>query len=79
MPAALGRLGDRVRFLHLKDGPINKNNVEQLPLGDGVMPVAEIVSAAGSLEVPVLEFDDYAGDIFTGVRRSFDFAAGLSV
>ncbi len=79
VPAALGRLGDRVRFLHLKDGPINKNNVEQLPLGDGVMPVAEIVSAAGSLEVPVLEFDDYAGDIFTGVRRSFDFAAGLSV
>jgi sugar phosphate isomerase/epimerase len=78
VPAALGRLGDRVRFLHLKDGPINKNNVEQLPLGDGVMPVAEIVAAAGSLEVPVLEFDDYAGDIFAGIKRSFDFAGGLS-
>ena len=77
VPAALGRLGDRVRFLHLKDGPINKTNVEQLPLGDGSMPVAEIVAAAHSLEVPVLEFDDYAGDIFTGVRRSFDFATAL--
>ncbi|MET3807188.1 sugar phosphate isomerase/epimerase [Nakamurella sp. UYEF19] len=78
VPAALGRLGSRVRFLHLKDGPINKNNIEQLPLGDGAMPVAEIVSAATDLEIPVLEFDDYAGDIFEGLRRGFAFAAGLA-
>ncbi len=79
VPAALARLGDRVRFLHLKDGPINKNNVEQLPLGDGAMPVAQIVAAATYLEFPVLEFDDYAGHIFEGVRRSFNFASGLTV
>ena len=78
VPAALRRLGDRVRFLHLKDGPINKNNAEQLPLGDGAMPVADIVAAAAYLEYPVLEFDDYAGDIFDGVARSFAFASGLS-
>lgn len=77
VPAALGRLGDRVRLLHLKDGPVNKINVQQLPLGEGAMPVAAIVAAASSLEVPVLEFDDYAGDIFDGVRRSFEFASGL--
>ena len=79
VPAALGRLGDRVRFVHLKDGPINKNNLEQLPLGDGAMPVAQIVAAATHLEIPVLEFDDYAGDIFEGVRRSFNFATELTV
>ena len=79
VPEALARLGNRVRFLHLKDGPINKTNTEQLPLGEGAMPVAEIVSAATALEVPVLEFDDYAGDIFDGLRRSYDFAQGLSV
>jgi len=77
VPAALGRLGDRVKFLHLKDGPITKNNLEQLPLGDGAMPVAEIVRAATALEVPVLEFDDYAGDIFEGIRRGVTFAAEL--
>ena len=77
VPAALRRLGDRVRFLHLKDGPITKNNLEQLPLGEGAMPVAEIVEAASALEVPVLEFDDFAGDIFDGVRRSVAFAETL--
>ncbi len=77
VPAALRRLGDRVQLLHLKDGPINKTNLDQLPLGDGAMPVAEIVAAAEGLKIPVLEFDDYAGDIFDGVRRGFEFARGL--
>lgn len=77
VPEAIRRLGDRVRFLHLKDGPITKNNLEQLPLGEGAMPVDRIVDAATSLEIPVLEFDDYDGDIFDGVRRSIAFARGL--
>ena len=77
VPAAIHRLGDRVRFLHLKDGPISKNNLEQLPLGEGAMPVDRIVDAATALEIPVLEFDDYDGDIFDGVRRSVAFARGL--
>ncbi|MGI8591263.1 MAG: sugar phosphate isomerase/epimerase family protein [Nakamurella sp.] len=77
VPAAITRLGDRVRLLHLKDGPLSRNNVEQLPLGEGAMPVAEIVAAAKFLEVPVLEFDDYAGDVFEGLRRGFAFAKGL--
>lgn len=77
VPAAIRRLGDRVRFLHLKDGPITRNNLEQLPLGEGAMPVDRIVDAATALEVPVLEFDDYDGDIFDGVRRSVEFAHGL--
>lgn len=78
VPEAIRRLGDRVRFLHLKDGPITKNNLEQLPLGEGAMPVDRIVDAATSLEIPVLEFDDYDGDIFDGVRRSIAYAHGLA-
>ena len=78
VPEAIRRLGDRVRFLHLKDGPITKNNLEQLPLGEGAMPVDRIVDAATSLEIPVLEFDDYDGDIFDGVRRSIAYARGLA-
>ena len=77
VPEAIRRLGDRVRFLHLKDGPITKNNLEQLPLGEGAMPVDRIVDAATALEIPVLEFDDYDGDIFDGIRRSIAFARGL--
>ena len=78
VPAAIRRLGDRVRFLHLKDGPITKNNLEQLPLGEGAMPVDRILAAATALEIPVLEFDDYDGDIFDGIRRSVAFAGGLA-
>ncbi|SDO72042.1 Sugar phosphate isomerase/epimerase [Nakamurella panacisegetis] len=78
VPAALGRLGDRVQLLHLKDGPINPNNIEQLPLGQGAMPVARIVAAATALRIPVLEFDDYAGDVFDGIDQGFTYAQGLS-
>ena len=78
VPALLGRLGDRVRMLHLKDGPINANDAEQLPLGSGAMPVPEILSAASAVEVAVLEFDDYAGDTFEGIAAGYDYVTGLA-
>lgn len=41
--------------------------------GQGTMPVLDVVAAAKSLEVGVVEFDDYAGDIFEGVAESLAF------
>jgi sugar phosphate isomerase/epimerase len=76
IPALLRRLGSRVFALHLKDGPLNGNTAEQLPLGSGELPVAGIIAAATSLEFPVLEFDDYAGDIFAGISASYAYATG---
>ena len=78
VPALLGRLGDQVRMLHLKDGPINADNAEQLPLGAGAMPVPEILTAATAVEVAVLEFDDYAGDIFEGIATGYGYVTGLT-
>jgi len=69
----LTTLGERVRFIHLKDGDISKDRKAQLPAGRGRMPIAEILAAATSVEVGVVEFDDYAGDIFEGIRESLDF------
>jgi sugar phosphate isomerase/epimerase len=77
--ALLGRLGERVRLVHLKDGPIDKDNAAQLPLGAGAMPVAAIVEAATAAELAVLEFDDYAGDLFEGLAASLAFANGLGL
>lgn len=74
VPALLGRLGDRARLLHLKDGPITRDNDEQLPLGGGAMPVAEILEAATAAELGVLEFDAYAGDLFDGIAAGYAFA-----
>jgi sugar phosphate isomerase/epimerase len=69
----LGRQTDRVHFLHLKDGPINRENLQQRPAGQGRMPWPEILDAVPNLEVGVVEFDMYAGDIFQGVGASFAY------
>ena len=76
VPALLGRLGDRVRMLHLKDGPISTDNAEQLPLGAGAMPVPGILAAATAAELAVLEFDDYAGDLFEGIAAGYGYLTG---
>lgn len=76
VPALLGRLGDRVVALHLKDGPMTGVTQDQLPLGSGDLPAAEILDAATNLEFPVIEFDQYRADIFDGVAAAYAYATG---
>ncbi|MFC7374450.1 sugar phosphate isomerase/epimerase family protein [Brachybacterium sp. GCM10030267] len=67
----LGRLGQRVQLAHLKDGHLQGDVKDQLPLGEGEMDVPAILAAAPWLETGVIEFDDHSGDIFEAVSRSF--------
>ena len=69
----LAKLGDRVKFIHIKDGPLTRDNKAQQPAGQGKVPVMDVIAAATSLEVGVVEFDDYAGDIFEGIAESLAF------
>lgn len=69
----LAKLGDRVKFIHIKDGPLTTDNKAQQPAGQGRVPVLEVIAAAKSLEVGVVEFDDYSGDIFEGIAESLAF------
>ncbi len=69
----LTSLGDRVKFIHIKDGPLTTDTTAQLPAGQGEVPVWDVIGAAKSLEVGVVEFDDYAGDIFDGIAQSLAF------
>jgi sugar phosphate isomerase/epimerase len=69
----LAKLGDRVKFIHIKDGPLTRDNKAQQPAGQGKVPVMDVIAAAASLEVGVVEFDDYAGDIFDGIAQSLAF------
>ena len=71
--ALLGRLGDRVRLLHIKDGPIEPDPASQLAVGDGKMPIWDIIAAATSLEVAVVELDAFAGDMFDAVTDSYAY------
>lgn len=76
--ALLGRLGERVVALHIKDGPVSHDIDAQLPAGQGAMPVAEILAAAPNAR-PVIEFDAYAGDVFDGIAESLAFVRTLGV
>lgn len=57
---------------------MNKDKKAQPPAGQGKLPVLDVLAAARSMEMGVVEFDDYAGDIFEGISESLSFltAAG---
>ncbi|WP_203568873.1 sugar phosphate isomerase/epimerase family protein [Aestuariimicrobium ganziense] len=78
------RLGSRVKALHVKDGKITANPfapgaewnpgaVVQYSAGQGEIPLLECLEACPSAEYAVIEFDNYDGDMFEGVKGSVDF------
>jgi sugar phosphate isomerase/epimerase len=75
-PALLRRLGERVQFLHVKDGPIEQNPTTQLPVGKGAMDVAAVLDAAPAA-LRVLEFDEYVGDLYDGLAESLAYVQEL--
>lgn len=75
-PSLLERLGDRVRFIHVKDGPISQTNIEQLAVGSGRMPIPSVLEAVPQLEAGVVELDDYDGDVWDAVQASYDYLVG---
>jgi sugar phosphate isomerase/epimerase len=74
VPALLGRLGDRVRYLHVKDGPITKDD-PMTAVGSGRMPVAEILAACPSAQWHVVELDRCATDMLTAIGDSLAWLA----
>jgi sugar phosphate isomerase/epimerase len=71
-PALLGRLGERVRAIHVKDGDLATDASGQVPAGQGRVPVSAVLAAAPQA-LRVVEFDRYDGDIFAGLAASFTF------
>ncbi|GAB3605044.1 sugar phosphate isomerase/epimerase [Conyzicola nivalis] len=69
-PALLRTLGDRVRFIHVKDGALSDDTSLQRPAGGGAVDVAGALAAAPQA-TRVIEFDAYAGDVFEGIAQSF--------
>lgn len=75
----LARLGTRVQFLHLKDGPASAETRDQVPLGQGTLDVPDIIAAAPHA-LRVIELDDSRMDMMEALRQSLDFlrARGLA-
>jgi len=74
VPGLLGRLGDRVRYLHVKDGPVTKDD-PMTAVGSGRMPVADILAASPSVEWNIVELDRCATDMMTAVADSIAWLA----
>jgi sugar phosphate isomerase/epimerase len=72
VPALLGRLGDRVKAIHVKDGDGTLDNKAQVAVGDGTIAVNDILAAAPTA-LRVVELDDYTGEIFDAVAGSFAY------
>lgn len=72
--ALLEHLGDRVEALHIKDGPVVKGE-PNTAVGQGAMPVGDVIAAARSDAQLIVEFDSCATDLMTAVADSRAYLA----
>ena len=72
VPALLGRLGDRVAALHIKDGDGSLNTKAQTAVGSGTLPVLDFIAAAPHA-LRVVELDDTEGDRMAAVGASREY------
>lgn len=74
----LGRLGDRVRLIHVKDGAVTQDDQDQTAVGSGTLNIPGILAAAPSAR-PVVELDGFNGDVFDALRDSFAYLTANGV
>lgn len=68
----LSPLSGRVAALHAKDAPKGGATSDQVPLGQGDVPLLEAFAVLPDARV-IVEFDEYAGDIFEGIEKSVEY------
>ena len=76
--ALLGRLGERVRFVHVKDGPGTPDE-PMTAVGTGVLDVPAILHANPAVRWHVVELDECATDMVTALAESATYLAGTGV
>jgi len=70
-------LGQRVHYLHIKDGPVDRRS-PQCAVGQGQMDVPRVVSANPAVRWLIIELDEFAGEIYDAVRDSLAYLAPLA-
>ncbi|MGA8113799.1 MAG: sugar phosphate isomerase/epimerase [Actinocatenispora sp.] len=76
VPDLLRRLGGRVRYLHVKDGPATRKD-PMTAVGSGVLPIPDILAAAPDAW-RVVELDECATDMFDALADSRSYLTGLA-
>jgi sugar phosphate isomerase/epimerase len=70
-------LGQRVHYLHVKDGPIERGS-PQCAVGQGRMDIPSVLAANPAVRWDIIELDEFDGEIFDAVRDSFAYLAPLA-
>lgn len=73
----LKNLGERVVAVHIKDGPGTAETKDQVAVGRGSLPIADIIAATPQA-LHVIELDDSRGDRFEAVEESFRYLSALT-
>lgn len=70
--AVITDLGQRVKLLHIKDGP-GVTGKPMTAVGAGTMNFAPVFEAAKHAEYAIVELDECATDMMEAVKQSYDF------
>lgn len=73
----LARLGDRVRLIHVKDGPVvSYEDDVMVPIGEGQIDWGRVLSTPSGLQWHILELERLHVDTFEALQRSYDHLVG---
>ncbi len=73
-------LGDRLRLLHVKDGPCDAPESPMVAVGSGTLDIPGILSSAPAAKWHIVELDRCATDMLTAIADSYRYLvdSGLS-
>ena len=75
----LARLGDRVRLVHVKDGPaVSYDDDVMVPIGEGGVDWAGALTTPSGLRWHIVELERLHIDTFEALRRSYDYLVGAA-
>ena len=77
--AVIAELGDRLRLLHVKDGPADDPKHAMVAVGSGTIDVAGVLSAAPTAQWHIVELDRCDTDMFDAVEDSYRYLVGAGL
>jgi sugar phosphate isomerase/epimerase len=76
----LGRLGERVRLVHVKDGPaVSYEHDVMVPIGEGGIDWAGALATPSGVQWHIVELERLHIDTFEALRRSYDHLVGSGI
>jgi sugar phosphate isomerase/epimerase len=69
----LRNLEDRVRFVHVKDGPAKSRDDVMVPVGQGSLDIPAALTANPAVQWHIVELDRFDGDMFDALRDSYSY------